>query len=386
MLSKRTQGRSAAIGMQHLYGRPPLATDSIRLLVLSRYGPMGSSSRLRILQYFPYLTAAGFDLLPCPFFSQAYLLGLYEHNRRSAWDIVIAYLRRIRALVSAHRCSLVWVEKELFPYLPAWFEGFLHRWRIPYVLDYDDAVFHRFDLHPSKLVRRLLGNKFASLIRSARLVTPGNRYLADYCADRGARDIRILPTVLDIDRYNVQAEPVLSSTTEVRIGWIGSPTTATYLELVRQPLQALARERPLRLVVIGARNIPGIDVPIEFHPWSSDTEAALLGTLHVGIMPLSDGPWERGKCGYKLIQYMACGKPVVASPVGVNTDIATPDVGYLAADDRDWLEAFRSLSADTALRHRLGLAGRASVEASYSLQVSAPRLRDMLAQAALQDP
>lgn len=363
----------------------PLATATVRLLVLSRYGPMGSSSRLRILQYLPYLTATGFDVTPCPFFSEAYLLGLYECDRRLSWDVVTSYLRRIRALMAARRYSLVWVEKELFPYLPAWFEGFLHRAQIPYVLDYDDAVFHRFDLHPSRLVRRLLGNKYASLIRSARLVTPGNRYLADYCVDRGARDIRILPTVLDIDRYHVQPEPALSSTDEVRIGWIGSPTTASYLELVRQPLQALARERPLRLVVIGARDIPRIEVPIEHHRWSAETEASLLSTLHVGIMPLSDGPWERGKCGYKLIQYMAVAKPVVASPVGVNPDIVTPDVGYLAAKDRDWLEAFRLLSADLVLRHRLGQAGRARVEARYCLQTSAPHLTEMLAQAASRD-
>jgi glycosyltransferase involved in cell wall biosynthesis len=255
-------------------------------------------------------------------------------------------------------------------------DGLLPRFGVPYVLDYDDATFHRYDLHHSRLVRALLSRRLVPLLRSARLVTAGNAYLADYARGAGAQDVRELPTVVDTGRYAVAAEPAGE---ELRVGWIGSPSTAHYLGLVFEPLRRLARERPLRLVVIGARDLACTDVPLEIHDWSADTEATLLGSLHIGIMPLTDGPWERGKCGYKLIQYMACGRPVIASPVGVNDEIVTPDVGLLAADDAQWLSALRRLGADAALRYRLGSAGRALVERGYSLEARGPQLATWLA-------
>ena len=169
---------------------------------------------------------------------------------------------------------------------------------------------------------------------------------------------------------------------EFRVGWIGSPSTAVLLSLVREPLERLAREQPLRLVTIGARSLPKIDVPTEEHPWSEETEVSLLASIHVGIMPLQDEPWQRGKCGYKLIQYMACGKPVVASPVGVNCEIVTEEVGYLAEDPQEWYAALRRLADDDARRGRLGRAGRLVVEVKYSVPAVAPLLTELLAAAA----
>ena len=131
-------------------------------------------------------------------------------------------------------------------------------------------------------------------------------------------------------------------------------------------------------MTIGASRPPEIRVPLEQHPWSEETEAALLSSCHLGIMPLPDGPWERGKCGYKLIQYMASGLPVAASPVGVNQDIVTPEVGFLCAGDADWLRALQTLATNSALRAQLGAAGRQSVEEHYSLQTQAPVVIDIL--------
>jgi glycosyltransferase involved in cell wall biosynthesis len=184
-----------------------------------------------------------------------------------------------------------------------------------------------------------------------------------------------VPTVVDISRYGVAEEP---ESKEIRVGWIGSPSTAVLLSLVREPLERLARERPLRLVTIGGGHLPQIEVPKEEHAWSEEREVPLLAGIHVGIMPLQDEPWQRGKCGYKLIQYMACAKPVVASPVGINTDIVTERVGYLAADAAQWYTALRELAEDAALRNRVGRAGRLAVEERYSLQAVAPRLAGLL--------
>jgi glycosyltransferase involved in cell wall biosynthesis len=350
-------------------------TADSRLLALTRYSRLGASSRVRMLQFLPSLEAAGFRVAVSPFFDDEYLRALYSQGARRRRHIAAAYLRRLRALLSARRYDLIWVEKELFPFLPGPFEAWLRRAGVPYVVDYDDATFHTYDLHPSGLVRRTLGNKLRPLLSAARMITVGNSYLADYAKGAGARNVQVVPTVVDISRYGVAEEP---ESKEIRVGWIGSPSTAVLLSLVREPLERLARERPLRLVTIGGGHLPQIEVPKEEHAWSEEREVPLLAGIHVGIMPLQDEPWQRGKCGYKLIQYMACAKPVVASPVGVNTDIVTERVGYLAADAAQWYTALRELAEDAALRNRLGRAGRLAVEERYSLQAVAPRLAGLL--------
>ena len=354
-------------------------TVSRRLLLLTRHGALGSSSRLRLMAYQPWLEQAGFRVEVSPLFDDAYLQSLYSTGRAQRGNVLQAYLRRLRTLFTLRDYGLLWIEKELFPFLPGSVDQLLQHLGAPYVVDYDDATFHRYDQHRSVVVRVLLGRRLIPLLRGASLVTAGNAYLADYARRAGAADVREFPTVVDIADYAVDSAP---KGDEVRVGWIGSPSTAQYLGLVRGPLRQLAAELPVRLVVIGAREIPKMDVPVEFHDWSADRESALLGTLHLGIMPLRDGPWERGKCGYKLIQYMACGKPVIASPVGVNPVIATPAVGLLAADESEWLTALRTLASDLALRRKLGRAGRKVVETDYSLQTRGPQLAKQLAQLA----
>lgn len=176
-------------------------------------------------------------------------------------------------------------------------------------------------------------------------------------------------------------------TEPLRVGWIGSPTTARYLDLLAEPLARLMAEGLIRPVLIGAGvdALPGLDA--ERIPWAEAEEVAALNGLDVGVMPLVDSLWERGKCGYKLIQYMACGKPVVASPVGVNRVIVEPEGtpaanGFLAGTSIEWEAALRALAIDPELRRRLGQAGRSKVERAYSLQAVAPQLVGLLRSAA----
>ncbi|MBK5929402.1 hypothetical protein CCR82_02340 [Halochromatium salexigens] len=346
---------------------------------MTRHGALGSSSRLRLMAYRPWLEQAGFQVELSTFFHDDDLRARYANGRAGAGVILRAYRRRQRALMGLNRYQFIWVEKELFPFLPGSVERWLAWAGVPYAVDYDDATFHRYDAHGSALVRGLLGRRLVPLLRGARLVTAGNAYLADYARRAGAPSVSLVPTVLDVNQYVLADEP---DDAVLRVGWIGSPSTAPYLRLVREPLRRLARERPVRLVVIGAEAIPTMDVPVEHHPWSASTESALLGTVHLGIMPLPDGPWERGKCGYKLIQYLACGKPVIASPVGVNQEMVTPAVGLLATNADQWLTALRRLGADAPLRRRLGRSGRALVEAHYSLPAWGPAVATRIAETA----
>ena len=349
----------------------------MRVLCLTRYERLGSSSRVRFYQYLPYLRKQGLELVTAPFFTDEYVRNLYSGRRASLKKVLGAYLQRLSVLRREKRFDLLWVEKELFPWLPAGIENLFQGSKIPYVVDYDDAVFHRYDMHPSAFVRTFLGHKIDRVMRRADLVIAGNDYIANRAVKAGARKVEQLPSVVDVDQYAI-TEPGLDPV--FRIGWIGSPVTAPYLDDLREVLATLSQESTVKLVLIGAGTVQPFDnVPGEALPWSEEIELRMSQKFDVGIMPLLDGPFERGKCGYKLIQYMASALPVIASPVGVNRRIVEPEVnGYLAHSSADWLEALRTLRDDVQKRKAMGQAGRRKAEQMYNLQVTAPRLFHLL--------
>lgn len=281
-------------------------------------------------------------------------------------------------MLGGSETRLLWIEKEALPWFPAWVERALLG-KIPYVLDYDDALFHNYDLHPSRAVRAVLGHRIDALMRGARLVIAGNEYLAQRAQEAGARWVEIVPTVIDLDRYHVRG--AVSNSEMLRIVWVGSPSTVHYLRLVEESLAELGKRFRFRLRVVGAKiSMSGVD--IECLPWSEDSEVASIAECDIGIMPLKDSPWERGKCGYKLIQYMACGLPVVASPVGVNTQIVRDgENGFLADTPEAWERALGQLLQQTSSREAMGRAGRSRVEKEYCVQQVAPRLAMLLKQA-----
>ncbi|CAO3439905.1 glycosyltransferase family 4 protein [Azospirillum doebereinerae] len=344
--------------------------SAISVLLLSRYDRLGASSRLRFLDFLPTLRAAGIAVTPAPLFDDAYLRDLYAGRRPDMRRIASLYARRLKTLLDARRFDLVWLEKEALPWLPAWAETALLG-RVPYVMDLDDAWFHRYGRHRSGMVRGLLGGKLEALARGARLILAGSPYLAEWAQHSGAPDVRMMPTVIDLDRYPTPSPAPGGQ--PLTIGWMGSSTTARYLERVGGALARLKGATRLRVVGGGALALPGVEV--ETRPWREEDEARELAGFDIGIMPLPDEPWERGKCGYKLIQYMAAGRPVVASPVGVNTTLVQDGVnGFLAADEAGWVAALRRLAEDGALRNRMGAEGRRMVEERYSLQAVTPRL------------
>lgn len=350
------------------------AARVLKVLLLSRYTALGASSRLRHLQYLPALRRHGLDVTAAPFFDDGYLETLYAGRRPPLGGVLASYARRVRTLLGAGGYDLLWIEKELLPWVPFAVER-LPGGRIPYVVDYDDAWFHRYDRHRLGPVRWWLGDKIDRVMRHAALVVAGNDYLAERAGAAGARHVAIVPTVVDLAHY-----PPTENRDDgpFTVTWIGTPQTAPYLRTLAAPLAAACRGGRLRLIGAGDRvELPG--VRIEHRPWSEATEVADIAAGDVGIMPLRDELWERGKCGYKLIQYMACRRPVVASPVGVNTAIVEHGVnGFLARDDADWLDALTLLRADSDRRRRLGEAGRRRVEEHYALDRAAPRMAQLM--------
>jgi len=355
----------------------------LKVLLFSKYSRRGPSSRLRSLQYLAPLRDHGIDVQVHALFPDAYLEALYgghpEAARYRAWGY---FSQRLMQLLRRREHDLAWIEGELFPYLPYWIEAALARSLKSYVVDYDDALFHKYDQSANPLVRRMLGRKIDRIMHGAACVIAGNRYLAARARQAGAARIEIIPTVVDEQRY-AAASP--ADEQPPVIGWVGSPATEHYMLDIRQVLEQVCAAHHARLLLVGARTetagqFDGITP--EVVPWSEASEAAMIARMDIGIMPLLDSPWERGKCGYKIIQYMACGLPVVASPVGANVDIVRHgENGFLAADDAAWRDALERLIASPSLRARMGRAGRARVEAEYSLVAQVPRLADILRRA-----
>lgn len=345
-----------------------------RILALTRYGHLGSSSRLRMLQYLPDLKCAGFDVEVQPLFDDEKLESRYRHGRYGLSTIIGCYVHRLSALLNYRKFDLIWIEKESLPWWPLWFERLLLS-GTPYVLDFDDAVFHHYDQHRLAIVRQLFGKRIDKLMAQASLVICGNDYLAQRAREAGAVWVEILPTVIDLERYTLRDSPrAREQAAAPRIVWIGSPSTVKYLNRLREPLQALAKKMPFQLRVIGGDfQLEGVQT--ECLPWTEDTEVRDIMECDVGIMPLENTQWELGKCGYKLIQYMACALPVVASPVGVNTTIVEQGAnGFLATTQSEWLHRLEQLLSDMNMRQRMGDAGRRRVEEHYCLQVAAPKL------------
>ena len=349
----------------------------LSVLLLSRYARRGASSRVRFYIYKEALERAGIALTVAPFFDDHYLTALYANA--PVWQSALrAYGRRLLRLLTTHRYDLLWIEKEVLPWLPAWLER-LTIGRVPYVLDFDDAWFLRYHEHRSRLIRMLCRGKLERVARNAALTTAGTRYLAQWASDSGADEVLLLPAVVDLAHYPLRPPPDGPFT----IGWIGMPSTAPYLTHIAEPLRRLCCNEAAQLVVIGAERFALDGVPIRHAPWDEQTEAELLSRCHVGIMPLPDDPWTRGKCGYKLIQYMATGRPAVASPVGANTTIVRHgENGFLASTSQEWFDALIRLRRDPVLRLEMGMAGRRVVENRYCIQVTAGTLAQALFAAA----
>jgi glycosyltransferase involved in cell wall biosynthesis len=360
----------------------PLGSLSLR--GFSLYGPQAASHRVRLSQFQPGLAAAGIDLQIQSLLDNAYLQRSFSGGRPSLRGLLAAYGRRLQALRQADHFDLAIVYAELLPFLPGWLERQLLQ--IPFIYDCDDAFFLKYRSGRLRLLQPLLAAKADRLMAAAVAVTAGNTWLAAY-ARRFSSNVAVLPSVVDTDQFRPSAPPQAERAAQpFTVGWIGSPSTAPYLQLLVGPLQQLARERAVRLLVVGgpAPAIAGVEV-IE-QPWSQEQEVTLIQQFDVGVMPLPVTPWARGKCAYKLIQCMACGIPVAASRVGANVEAVPPECGLLAESPAEWLEAFRRLAADPELRLRMGTAARHWVKERYSLRSALPVLTGVIQRAAEAHP
>jgi glycosyltransferase involved in cell wall biosynthesis len=343
----------------------------MKLIYLSKTSFIGPSSRYRIYQYIPCLRKAGIGVTVAPLFKEGWfrILNLRQRPLRAAVKSLYALLRlfvRIKDILMVGSYDLYVCEHQALPYIPAFLEKIAMKINPNMVLEFDDAIYLTF-LHKRKIPR---------LIRMSKHVIVGNHFLRDYALQFNP-NVTVIPTAVDTGRYRPKKDYSLQGV--VNIGWVGLAYNLQYIRSLTRALQKLKREiGEFVFTVISSQRYELAGVDVIFKRWSYDNEMKEIRSLDIGIMPLTDDDWAKGKCGLKVLQYMACGVPVVASPVGVNREIIKDgENGFLAATDEEWLEKLSLLTRDEALRRRLGQKGRELVEKHYSLRIWGPKVANL---------
>jgi glycosyltransferase involved in cell wall biosynthesis len=279
---------------------------------------------------------------------------------------LMRFFTRIKAISRVVGYDLFVFEHQAFPYVPTFLERFAKKLNPNMILEFDDAIYLTF-LHKKKIPR---------LIEMSRHIIVGNNFLKDY-AQKFNINVTVIPTVVDTDRYKPKND--YHPHGKLKIGWIGLAYNLPYIHELAGILQRLRKEiGEFVFTVISSKGVELNGVEVISKRWNYDNEVKEIRSLDIGIMPLADDEWAKGKCGLKVLQYMACGVPVVASPVGVNREIIRDgENGFLAATDEEWIEKLSLLAQDEALRRRLGQKGRETVEKHYSLRIWGPRVASL---------
>jgi glycosyltransferase involved in cell wall biosynthesis len=333
--------------------------------------------RYRIEQWQSRLIQLGVEITFAAFEDKDLNSVLYSRKQwlKKGAGIGSAFLRRLSTIGPSKSYDLVYIFREASLLGPAIFERLLHFRHLPFVFDFDDAIFLPYR-SPSNGWLSLLKapGKTGTICRLASQVIVGNNYLAEYARTYN-QNVTVIPTTIDTETYRMR--PVRNPNPPV-IGWTGSYSTVQHLDLLRSTLSELAKRERFRVRIIGPSDYKLEGVDIEVVPWRAHTEVQDLGEVDIGIMPLPDNPWSRGKCGCKALQYMGLGIPAVCSPVGMNTDlIRDGENGFLANSAEEWISKLSLLLRSTELRLRLGRAGRKTVEEGFSAKSQAPRVYEV---------
>jgi glycosyltransferase involved in cell wall biosynthesis len=352
-----------------------------KVLFLVPYPTQGPSARLRVEQFLPYLSRLGIEYSVKPFYSSPFYSILYRRGNtiKKIFHFSASSLRRICDVASAPFYSVIFIHREVFPIGPPVLEFILFMLGRKIIFDYDDAIY----LPPqgsSTIVRMLKCPwKTGFIAKYSRALIVGNEFLFGH-ARATNKNISIIPTCIDTDTYAAGSRSGRETGDGVVIGWIGSHTTQVFLnELKGVFVDLLNRYSNLKIHLIGGRVDDLKHERLIEKEWSLERERQDMEEFDIGIMPMPDTDWTRGKCAFKLILYMSFGIPVVASPVGVNRDIVRDgENGYLVSSSREWEERLSRLIDDGSLRMMMGKNGRALAVREYSLTANAPKFVEVV--------
>jgi len=346
--------------------------ERITVVYFAKSTSIGPTSRYRIFQFLPAFKDRGIECLVCPLFGEIYwkiieIPSLFLRITAKIVYVIGRFMRRAWDVLTVGNADLVVIEGQLFPYMPALAERILAKFGYQIIVEFDDAIYltsgHR--------------QKIPALIGIASRTIVGNEVLAQY-ARKYTSQVYVVPTVVDTQRFaprQTRAQCSGAHGTPLTVVWIGLACNLGYLDIVAPVLKELQDEGLMKFRVICSRPPKWPGLVVDFREWRFEQEVELLQDCHIGIMPLPDTEWTRGKCGLKLLQYMSMGMAAIASPVGVNREIISDGAtGYLALTEQDWRSKLTQLCHDAGLCERMGRAARNVVVERYSLNVWGPRL------------
>ncbi|HEU4929553.1 MAG TPA: glycosyltransferase family 4 protein [Candidatus Krumholzibacteria bacterium] len=353
----------------------------MRVLFLTKYTATGPSSRYRVVQFLPFLDARNIAYDVHSLHDEHYLTERYAGRPTTPWYLARRVAARLASLLHARAYDVVFIQKELFPHALDVPELALSMAGIPTIVDLDDAI-HLF-YQDAAGWKRPLRDKIPRVLSRASLVLAGNRYLEEY-ARRFSRHVQFFPTVVDTDRVIAGGPPAARRPV---VGWMGTPETVRYLHDLAPVLEDVAQQTPIELFVVGAEAPALAGVPAHSKPWREAEEVADLHRMDIGVMPLADDEWSRGKCSLKLLQYMSAGVASVSSPRGSAGEIVRDGENAILADTpAEWREALIALAGSAESRRNMGEKARNRVVADYSLKVWGPRFVAAIEQAASERP
>jgi glycosyltransferase involved in cell wall biosynthesis len=352
-------------------------------------GETNASSYHRVLQYLPFLRAAGIAprvRRPVP---ERIYQRLMEHGRGTPSEKARFYAlflaTRLRDVLAARSAEVAVIQRDLFPFGPPTLERLLHRTCSSVVYDTDDATYLRPSFTPDTVFQRLRRfDKVAEVVATARWVSAASEPIAAWAREFNAH-VSVIPMAVDLAAYERASRPTVEGAGPVVLGRAGTAGGVRYLEALGPVLQRVAARHDVVVRVIsgGYANVRLPGVPLDARPWCAESALSDLAEFDIGLVPLADTSFEHAKFPFKLLQYLALGVPSVSARVGLATSlIRDGDNGLLAHSDAEWLAALERLIGDVSLRARLRQAGRATVAASYTTERVAPLLVDGLLRAA----
>lgn len=337
------------------------------LIFFPKYTAVGPSSRYRIYNYLPYFEDE-YKVTVHPFFDDSYSPYLNFKSLKGLLYVLKSYVNRAKALWSSRNKTVV-IQYDLFPYLP--YNALVFKLlRIQYILDYDDAVFHQYDKHSNRFLRAVLKNKIPNLMQNASRVITGSEYLTNF-AKQYTTKVTEIPTSITIDKY-----VITNKEEEERfvIGWIGSKSTSVNILTLLPVFEKLKEEgMSFTLKFVGfdtSLNAKFNHLPFENIPWSETTEISSINSFDVGIMPLEDVPFNHGKCAFKLIQYMACAKPTIATPLQSNVNVDRNKENLFATTTAQWIMAIKEVYNNKSMYKNVGDRNRKIIEEFYTTKAN----------------
>lgn len=338
-----------------------------KIIFFTKYTTKGPSSRYRTYQYEPYFKNE-FELEFFPFFDDDYIDSIYGNKKKGYLKLSKYFIRRITCILSKlFTKDLVVIEYELIPYFPSIFERLFRLTGVKYILDYDDAIFHNYDSNQNWLVRFFFKNKIKKIAKHASHIITGSPYLTDFFGKIND-NVTEIPTSIKFEHY--QKNNLNLENKKFVIGWLGSNSTSKNLLILKDVINQINEAFPdvvfrfcgfnrLLLSDFNAQNI-------ELEEWSASNEMKFLNEISVGIMPLEDNLFNRGKCGFKLIQYMAMGKPTISTPLETNVKIDRNNGNLFANSNNDWYAALSEILNNHENFKKIGISNAEIIRKFYS--------------------